>query len=95
MELKKKRRKATKKSEIKDFVGYVDNLENIYDLSFTEQVKLLYSTKSFFSYVAAVRENISTKGEVLMQFLTINAVYLPTLQLHLMPKSPCVNFKLI
>ena len=43
LELKKKRRKATKKSETKDFVGYVENLENIYDLNFTEQVRLIGS----------------------------------------------------
>ena len=41
LDLKKKRRKATKKSETKDFVSYVENLENIYDLNFTEQVRLI------------------------------------------------------
>eukprot|EP00088_Acartia_fossae_P056460 TRINITY_DN6575_c0_g1_i1.p1 TRINITY_DN6575_c0_g1~~TRINITY_DN6575_c0_g1_i1.p1 ORF type:complete len:425 (-),score=53.40 TRINITY_DN6575_c0_g1_i1:118-1392(-) len=49
LELKKKRRKATKKSEVKDFDSYLQNVQNIYDLSFNQkdisEIKELYDTK--------------------------------------------------
>ena len=38
LELKKKRRKATKSCETKDFQGYLKNIQNIYDLNLTEKV---------------------------------------------------------
>ena len=38
LELKKKRRKATKTCETQDFQGYLNNLQNIYDLNLTEKV---------------------------------------------------------